>query len=269
MQKIGTASKRTVNALIIIDVQNCFINGELALSNSPAKQKGEDVIPVINNLLKTVPFDVVVYTHDWHPPDHISFFKNLKHRQGYVKHGSKLPNGPFDKVHYIGPVVETEQVLWPNHCIQNTSDAALHRDLIVTKNNSIHVYKGTHRDIDSYSAFRDNNRVTETKLNIELKQRNVTNIYVSGLATDYCVAFTALDAKDYGYRTYLVEDACRGVDSVSIKNQLDSMKRHGIDIIQSSQVLKMINTGTTKQLNFCMAVFCCLLVLLLDKHTYI
>ncbi|CAF1269005.1 unnamed protein product, partial [Didymodactylos carnosus] len=242
MQKIGTASKRTVNALIIIDVQNCFINGELALSNSPAKQKGEDVIPVINNLLKTVPFDVVVYTHDWHPPDHISFFKNLKHRQGYVKHGSKLPNGPFDKVHYIGPVVETEQVLWPNHCIQNTSDAALHRDLIVTKNNSIHVYKGTHRDIDSYSAFRDNNRVTETKLNIELKQRNVTNIYVSGLATDYCVAFTALDAKDYGYRTYLVEDACRGVDSVSIKNQLDSMKRHGIDIIQSSQVLKMINT---------------------------
>jgi nicotinamidase-related amidase len=224
-------------------MQYCFINGSLALSNAAAHQNGADVIPVINNLIKTVPFDVLAYSMDWHPANHISFFENLKSRKDYVLGDHYEKYNVFDAVTYTGPKYETEQVLWPAHCIQNTHEAKLHHDLLKYPAGSdvIYIKKGTDSDIDSYSAFSDNNKLHKTPLDNELKARNVTHVFVAGLAFDYCVGFTALDAADFNYVTYVIEDACRGVDDQTIQKISNELKRHGIDIIQSYQVKELIH----------------------------
>ncbi|CAF4833039.1 unnamed protein product, partial [Rotaria sp. Silwood1] len=200
-----------IYALLVIDVQNCFISGTLALSNSPARQNGAEVVPIINHLLETIVFDYIVYSYDWHPVNHISFVDNLRNRTRYIKGGYNASIQVYDTVTYTGPKYETEQVLWPAHCIQNTDDAKLHLDLIVNtdKNNIIHIRKGTDPDIDSYSAFADNIKVQKTVLDTELKKRNVTHVIVAGLALDFCVGATALDAMDLNYKTFVVEDASR------------------------------------------------------------
>ncbi|CAF1206878.1 unnamed protein product [Didymodactylos carnosus] len=246
LSSAGTA-KRTVNALLVIDVQNCFISGSLALPHSPA-----DVIPIINNLLKTIPFDLVVYSHDWHPSNHISFFNNLNDRRQYIKPGTKVPDQPYQVVTYTGPKVETEQMLWPTHCVQNTGDANLHASLVQTtlKGEIFHVRKGIDPDLDSYSAFYDNQKLYKTELDDILRQRNVTRVFVVGLATDYCVAYTALDANDLNYATYVVEDACRGVTNASVQAQIAYMKRQGVKIIHSNEVRSLISGAALTQLSF-------------------
>ncbi|CAF2712154.1 unnamed protein product [Rotaria sp. Silwood2] len=195
--------------MLVIDVQNCFITGNLAMSNNSARQDGTEVVPIINNLIKTVPFHVIVYSYDWHPRNHISFFENLELRRQYLKGDQNRTIHLLDEVFYTGPKVETKQVLWPSHCIQETEDAALHKNLYVapTNNNVIHIRKGIDPDIDSYSAFADNNQAQKTELDKKLRERNVTRVFVAGLATDYCVSATALDAFNLNYTTYLIEDA--------------------------------------------------------------
>jgi nicotinamidase-related amidase len=150
-----------------------------------------------------------------------------------------------------------EQVLWPAHCIQETDDAALHKDLIVnsSKNNVIHIRKGLDPDVDSYSAFWDNNKHTKTELDDVLKQWNVTHVYVAGLATDYCVAATASDAIDLNYTTYLIEDACRGVANETIKNKTEEMKQRGINIIHSREVNTLVNIASYNQISFLFMIF--------------
>ncbi|CAF1548789.1 unnamed protein product [Adineta steineri] len=139
-----------------------------------------------------------------------------------------------------------EQVLWPKHCVQETAEVELHKDLMVnsSKNNIFHIKKGNDSDIDSYSAFWDNFKRQETELHSILKQWNVTHVYVAGLATDYCVAATALDAMDLNYTTYLIQDACRGVANESINNKTNEMRQRGIQIIQSRQVKTLVNCAS-------------------------
>ncbi|CAF3859758.1 unnamed protein product [Adineta steineri] len=249
-------SLRVVNAFIIVDVQDCFITGNLALSNSSARQNGAEVVPIINHLLQTVSFDIIAFTHDWHPLNHISFFENLDERRKYLKGDQNKTYERMDTVTYTGPKFEMEQVLWPKHCVQETAEVELHKDLMVnsSKNNIFHIKKGNDSDIDSYSAFWDNFKRQETELHNILKQWNVTHVYVAGLATDYCVAATALDAMDLNYTTYLIQDACRGVANESISNKTNEMRQRGIQIIQSRQIWKpfskylLTNLNTTFQL---------------------
>ncbi|CAF3316975.1 unnamed protein product [Rotaria socialis] len=236
-------SKRPVNALLIIDVQNDFIDGSLALRNCPSKHNGEEVIPIINDLLDSGDFDVIVYSIDWHPADHISFYDNLHLRSHLLTNDSIQladlhlhSNAKFD----IPNVAVMEQVLWPRHCVQNTTGANLHPDLKVFDASSgksvIYIFKGTKPNIDSYSAFWDNLKLSETNLHQQLQEKNVSQIFVTGLATDYCVYSTAANAVEYGYKTFIIKDGCRGVDEKHIKEKLDNFKQNSGHVIQSSQV---------------------------------
>ncbi|CAF0761227.1 unnamed protein product [Adineta ricciae] len=240
-----SSPSRPVSALLVIDVQYDFINGTLALRDCPSKHNGEEVIPVINQLLDKVNFDVVVYSQDWHPTDHISFFDNLHLRSKFLTKDSV----PLDDLKMYSTATfaledlpPTKQTLWPRHCVQNTFGAQFHSDLKVLEEDSkentsvIVIQKGTKPHIDSYSAFWDNAKLSETKLNQQLKDKHVTQVFVTGLATDWCVYFTAMDAIENGYKTFIIEDAARGVDENTIKERLEDFRQKKGHVIQSNQV---------------------------------
>lgn len=211
-----------MRALIIVDVQNDFLpGGALAVSH------GDDVIPVCNRLLQSKQklFDYVVATQDWHPMDHQSFA---------IQHPGKKP-GDLGELHGL------PQVFWPVHCVQNTLGAEF-SNLLNTKLIDHVAYKGMSREVDSYSGFYDNGRKSSTGLAEKLKQKNIKDIYVLGLATDYCVKFTALDGLREGFKTYLVEDGCRGVNLSpdDVQNAVTEMQTAGIQIIGSDELLKKV-----------------------------
>ena len=177
-----------MKCLIVVDVQNDFLPG-----GALAVPKGDEVVPVINRLVAR--FDNVVLTQDWHPRGHVSFASSHPGRQPFET--IDLPYG--------------RQVLWPDHCVQGTPGAAFHAALDTVKA-QLMVRKGFHRDIDSYSGFLEADRKTPTGLAGYLKDRSLTHLYVCGLATDFCVAWTALDARAAGFEVTVVEDACRAID---------------------------------------------------------
>ncbi len=177
------------DALIVVDVQNDFCpGGRLAV------QKGDEVVPLVNALAKR--FDKVVLTQDWHPAGHQSFAT------------SHPGHKPFDSV----TLAYGEQVLWPDHCVQGSDGAALHKDLSVPQAQLV-IRKGWHKDVDSYSAFLEADRRTRTGLDAYLRAHGVKRVFVCGLATDFCVAWTALDARKLRLRAVVVEDACRAIDT--------------------------------------------------------
>ena len=174
--------------LVVVDVQNDFIPG-----GALAVAQGDAVIPIINRL--AMRFDNVVLTQDWHPRGHVSFASSHRGREAFQT--IELPYG--------------SQVLWPDHCVQGTSGAALHADLDATRAHLV-IRKGHHREIDSYSAFLEADRKTSTGLAGYLRERNLGALYFCGLATDFCVAWSALDARAAGFDATVVEDACRAID---------------------------------------------------------
>ena len=193
------------DALLVIDVQNCFIPG-----GSLAVKDGDAVVPVINKLARA--FANVVVTQDWHTADHISFASQHK--------GKK----PFEttKVKY------GTQVLWPDHCVQGTEGAALHKDLALP-HAQLMIRKGFRKDTDSYSAFTEADGKTTTGLAGYLKARGIKHVFLSGLATDFCVAWSALDARKAGFAATVVDDACRGIDlNGSLKKAWTDMTRAGV-----------------------------------------
>ncbi len=179
-------SERSV--LLIVDVQNSFVTG-----GNLAVPDGEAVVPVINRLAPS--FINVVLTQDWHPAGHASFASSHSGKQPYDV--IELPYG--------------QQVLWPDHCVQGSFDAALHAGLDVPHAQLV-VRKGFHPQIDSYSGFQEADHQTMTGLDGYLRQRGIDEVFVCGLATDFCVAWTALDARRLGYRTWVIEDATRAID---------------------------------------------------------
>ena len=200
-------------ALLVIDVQNCFLPG-----GSLAVKDGEQVIPVINRIAKG--FSNVVMTQDWHTPGHISFAS--------VHAGKK----PFETV----DLAYGKQVLWPDHCVQGTEGAALSKDLSIPQA-ALVIRKGFHKDVDSYSAFTEADGKTTTGLAAYLKARQIERLFVAGLATDFCVAWTALDGRKAGFETYVVEDACRGIDTQgSLAKAWADMDKAGVKRIQSSDL---------------------------------
>jgi nicotinamidase/pyrazinamidase len=191
--------------LVVVDVQNDFMpGGALAVAH------GDEVVPLINRLAAR--FDSVVLTQDWHPRGHISFASSHPGRK------------PFETIE----LAYGTQVLWPDHCVQGTSGAVLHPDLNVTKAQLV-IRKGHHAGIDSYSAFLEADRRTATGLAGYLRERKLEKLYICGLATDFCVAWTALDARAAGFDTTVVEDACRAIDlDGSLARAWDDMTVAGV-----------------------------------------
>ena len=179
---------RATDILGLVDVQPTFMpGGELAVAD------GDAVVPLINHVARR--FGVRVYTQDWHSPDHRSFAASHPGAEPFST--TEMPYGP--------------QVLWPDHCVQGTWGAEFHPDL-VTDHADLVLRKGFRPHIDSYSAFFENDRATPTGLEGYLRDRGVGAVWIAGLATDFCVAFSALDARRLGFEVTLLEDACREID---------------------------------------------------------
>lgn len=187
---IGMADSiiRKSDALLIVDMQNDFCPG-----GALEVPHGDEVVGVINRLAEV--FDHVLLTQDWHPPDHISFASSHRGRR------------PFEAI----TLDYGEQILWPDHCVQGTTGAALHRDLNVPKAELV-LRKGFRREIDSYSALYENDHVTATGLAGYLRERGITGLFIAGLAYDFCVRYSAEDARRCGFSVSVIEDACRGID---------------------------------------------------------
>jgi len=210
-----------VKALLVVDLQNDFVPG-----GSLSVPEGDQIIPTINKLMK-MDFDLIVASKDWHPPKHGSFAETHTKTVG-------------DHIDYGG----VDQILWPVHCVQNSYGA----DFVSTFNSEhvdLIIYKGTEMTIDSYSAFFDNNHQHSTGLEQLLCQNGITDLYIVGLATDYCVKFSVLDAIHLGFRTYVIEDACRGVNlkNDDSRNALKEMRKAGAVIINSKSLFDAKGKG--------------------------
>ncbi|KAI8797909.1 pyrazinamidase/nicotinamidase [Biomphalaria glabrata] len=230
---------KPVKALVVVDVQNDFITGTLSLRECPAGQDGYAVVPVINSLLEPNLFDVVVYTLDWHPDNHISFIDNALLRKLHPSSKVSAEEANIqDKVIFDVDGSSREQVMWPRHCVQKTTGAELHPDLKIV-NEALYVKKGNNPDVDSYSAFWDNCRLSQTNLASLLGERHVTDVYVCGLAYDVCVGFTAKHALKHGFKTVLIEDASRGVSLDGIYKMKNDLIRKGAHIVDSEQVPRL------------------------------
>jgi nicotinamidase/pyrazinamidase len=202
------------SALIVVDVQNCFIDG----GTLPVKG-GAEVVPIINKLADS--FQNIVMTQDWHTPGHASFASSYPGKKPFET--TRLSYGT--------------QVLWPDHCVQGTEDAALDKDLKLPTAQLI-IRKGFHKDMDSYSAFEEADHKTATGLAGYLKARGIKTVFVTGLATDFCVAWTAMDARKAGFEVYVIEDATRAIDlNGSLAAAWKQMAAKGVKRIQSSDIV--------------------------------
>jgi len=202
------------SVLIVVDVQNCFMPG-----GSLAVKQGDEVVPIINKLAQS--FQNVVITQDWHHPQHVSFAS---------QHPGKKP---FEQI----KLSYGRQVLWPDHCVQGTEGASLHKDLSIP-NAQLVIRKGFRQSVDSYSAFVEADRKTSTGLAAYLKARGIRTCYVAGLATDFCVAWTALDARKAGFNATVIEDASRGIDlNGSLAKAWADMTAAGVKRVQSADIV--------------------------------
>ena len=201
------------DVLLVVDVQNCFVPG----GNLPVKE-GDQIVPLINRLAKA--FEHVVLTQDWHTPGHISFASS---------HAGKKP---FETV----SLPYGTQVLWPDHCVQGTADANLHPALAIPHAELI-IRKGYRKQMDSYSAFYEADSKTPTGLTGYLKDRGLKKVYLVGLATDFCVAWSALDARKAGFDAAVIEDATRGIDAGgSLAKSWQDMTGAGVQRLTSSAI---------------------------------
>ena len=206
--------------LLIIDVQNDFCpGGALAVTD------GSGVIPPLNALSAALAArgGRVAATQDWHPVGHVSFASS---------HNGRNPGETVDTALVNG------QVLWPDHCVQGTNGAAFHEGLDL-KPVSLIVRKGFRKELDSYSAFFENDRCTSTGLEGGIKQMNIETVIIGGLATDYCVFYSAMDSRRLGFNTIVVSDAVRGVGipEGSVENAVSAMKANGIEFVPSAELL--------------------------------
>lgn len=200
-------------ALIVIDVQNDFCTG-----GALAVPGGEEVVPLVNRIAGRFP--VRVLTQDWHSPDHKSFAANHPDAEAFSM--TEMPYGP--------------QVLWPVHCVQGTAGAAFHPDL-ETDTADLVLRKGFRPHVDSYSAFFENDKATPTGLAGYLRERGVEEVWLAGLATDFCVAHSALDAVAQGFRATLVEDACRAIDLAgSLARMTGEMRARGVRFVRAEEL---------------------------------
>lgn len=203
-----------MSALILVDLQNDFMPG-----GALEVKEGLEILPAVNKLL-SLPFDVIVATKDWHPEGHGSFA---------ASHHKK-----------VGDVIELEgipQILWPVHCVQGTRGAEFHSGWDHTKVTA-EFHKGTEKNIDSYSTFFDNGNRKSTGLADYLVQKGIKKLYIAGLATDYCVKYSVLDAIRLGFETFVVLEGCRGVNlhPLDAETALEEMKKMGAHLVHCNEM---------------------------------
>ncbi|MEP1441480.1 MAG: bifunctional nicotinamidase/pyrazinamidase [Hyphomicrobiales bacterium] len=200
-------------ALLMIDIQNDFCSGgALAVADG-------DATATLSNALQDK-FDIRVLTQDWHPADHSSFADNHQGAEPFSM--IEMPYGP--------------QVLWPTHCVTGSEGAAFHKDL-VTDTADMVIRKGFRSNIDSYSAFYENDKTTETGLAGYLRERGATQVYLTGIATDFCVCYSAIDAVKQGFEATVIMDACRAIDmDGSLAQAMQDMTAVGISFITSDAI---------------------------------
>jgi nicotinamidase/pyrazinamidase len=201
-----------MDALILVDIQNDFLPG-----GALAVNEGDKIIPVVNAIQNK--FLLVVATQDWHPENHGSFASNHQGKQ------------PFE----MGTLADMDQVMWPDHCVQGKKGSEFSSKLNTNRIEAI-FRKGTDNAIDSYSGFFDNGKKKSTGLGDYLKGKGIENVYLAGLAADFCVGYTALDALELGFKVFLLEDATRAIDQegwLKMKNQIIN---NGGKIIRSSEL---------------------------------
>ena len=202
-------------ALILVDIQNDFCPGGALAVND-----GDKIVNVVNSIIDK--FDNVIATQDWHPLDHVSFASNNQDKK-------------------VGDLIDLNgisQVMWPNHCVQNSYGSEFVKELKTEKITKV-FKKGTDLNVDSYSGFYDNDHKKSTGLGDYLKNEKINEVYITGLATDYCVKYTVLDALNLGIKTNLVIDAVRGVNLSpdDSENAIKEMEKAGAKIIKSSQII--------------------------------
>jgi nicotinamidase/pyrazinamidase len=206
--------RRSTDCLLVVDVQNDFMPG-----GALAVPRGDEIVALVNRV--AADFAVVVLTQDWHPAGHTSFASSHPGRKPYET--MQLAYG--------------EQVLWPDHCVQGTPGAAFHAGLDIPHAQLV-IRKGHHPKVDSYSAFLEADRKTKTGLDGYLRSRGVKRVFCAGLATDFCVAWTALDARRFGFQAVVIEDACRAIDAGgSLAAALKGMKRARVKRLSSAALL--------------------------------
>ncbi len=205
---------KRMRALLLIDIQYDFMPG-----GALAAKDGDKVVPVANKLQDK--FDLIVATRDTHPEDH----------------GSFAANHPGKDVGEVIDLDGLDQILWPVHCVEGTHGAEFHEDLNTEKIDKV-FYKGTEKNIDSYSGFFDNGHRKATGLGDYLKEKGVDRVYMCGLATDYCIKFSALDARELGFETYIVKDGVRAVNmnEGDAEKAIEEMKEKGCHIIDSDDI---------------------------------
>jgi nicotinamidase/pyrazinamidase len=203
-----------MKALVIVDMQNDFMPG-----GALGVPSANEVVPIINVLVSKFP--LIVATMDWHPPDHVSF----------------VSSHPGKKIGDIVKVGDVDQILWPVHCVRNTHGAELVSSIDKTSFASI-FYKGTDKNIDSYSAFFDNARRKSTGLGDYLKSRGINEVFFAGLTTEYCVLYSTMDAVDLGFTVSVIADACRPInlDARDEQRALEAMAAKGAKIVKSSDL---------------------------------
>lgn len=206
-----------MKALLLVDLQNGFCpGGNLAVA------EGDQVMSVANALMRDGGYDFITASQDWHPANHGSFASRHPGKQ------------PFE----MGTLAGKPQMMWPDHCVQGTTDAALHPAL---EQKRIHFIqrKGQAVDVDSYSAFRDNDRTALTGLHEVLKEKGVSSLDIGGLATDYCVRFTALDALELlpGVKVRFVSDLSRGITPEGVAEAISQMRAAGVEVVTSGEII--------------------------------
>lgn len=214
-EKITISSEDT---LVVVDIQNDFLSG-----GSLEVPDGNAIIIPVNNIGKKFKDKgaKIVFTQDWHPIDHLSFAS---------QHDDKSPFDSVEGIHGIGPV------LWPDHCIQGSDGAAFHNKLDMTIPHLI-IRKGFRKKIDSYSGILENDKKTETGLDGYLSSLKVKKIFICGLALDYCVNYTALDARTKGFDVYIIYDLTRGITNESIDQAVENLQKMDVKFVNSSELV--------------------------------
>ncbi|XP_012938427.1 nicotinamidase [Aplysia californica] len=248
VSQTGGSAQGPRAALIIVDVQTCFLSG-----GSLAVTDGDDVIPVINRIRQQFGglFSLVVLSQDWHCPTHVSFASSHPGKNvldvvplKYQSDGTLCLGGSISKTNFPNATTcqgdrELDQVLWPVHCVQDVTTGPTSSNLadsLDRASSDVIIRKGSYCEIDSYSLFFDNGGIKSTGLEHTFRAAGIDTVFVTGLALDYCVYYTSLDARKLGFNTYTVLDASRGVADETVQTAKLDMSRNGVNLINSQDI---------------------------------
>lgn len=228
-------------ALLVVDFQNDFVDGSLKIGDGDAEQDPNKVIPSLNELLQLNSWDLVVYTKDWHPHNHISFLSQAHNSDREMdKKDEERTLNYFDSVQFMKPI-KTEQVLYPDHCIQKSWGSDIHPEVFIVPN-AEYIMKGVDPYLDSYSAFNDNNGLSKTELEDILHRENIEAVVIAGLAYDICVRFTCLDAVKQNFLAAVIPECSAGLTKKGIAESEIAFKTQGVAMI-SKEEAKEITEG--------------------------